>query len=87
MLLAKCDVNSGSSEFTIQYLDSCHSDNTPRTVARFLQGNMPKRRQLVVKDAYERLCSYFGGSVSMDDIRRVRNALCTYALLTLEEWR
>lgn len=32
---------------------------------------MPKRRQLVVKDAYERLVENFGGSVTVDDICKV----------------
>lgn len=35
------------------------------------QGNMPKRRQLVVKDAYERLSANFGGCVTLDVIQRV----------------
>ncbi|CAN0479964.1 unnamed protein product, partial [Ectocarpus sp. 8 AP-2014] len=38
---------------------------------RGLRGNMPKRRQLVVKGAYERLSANFGGSVTMDVIHRV----------------
>ncbi|CAM9455966.1 unnamed protein product [Ectocarpus sp. 6 AP-2014] len=37
---------------------------------RGLRGNMPKRRQLVVKGAYERLSANFGGSVTMDVIHR-----------------
>lgn len=35
---------------------------------------MPKRRQLVVKEAFERLSSSCGGSVTMGDIRRVSGA-------------
>lgn len=32
---------------------------------------MPKRRQLVVKGAFERLSANFGGSVTLDVIQRV----------------
>lgn len=32
---------------------------------------MPKRRQLVVKAAFERLTANFGGALMMDDIRKV----------------
>ncbi|CAM9774836.1 unnamed protein product, partial [Pylaiella littoralis] len=37
---------------------------------RGLRGNMPKRRQLVVKDAFERLSANFGGCVTTDVIQR-----------------
>ncbi|CAM9454322.1 unnamed protein product [Hapterophycus canaliculatus] len=37
---------------------------------RGLRGNMPKRRQLVVKDAFERLSANFGGCVTVDVVQR-----------------
>lgn len=42
-----------------------------RAGACLLQGNMPKRRQLIVKDAFERLAANFGGCVTMDVIQTV----------------
>eukprot|EP00903_Cladosiphon_okamuranus_P011643 g10951.t1 len=41
-----------------------------REFHRGLRGNMPKRRQLVVKDAYERLAANFGGTVTLDVVQR-----------------
>eukprot|EP00752_Nemacystus_decipiens_P010458 g9317.t1 len=41
-----------------------------REFHRGLRGNMPKRRQLVVKDAYERLAANFGGAVTLDVVQR-----------------
>lgn len=32
---------------------------------------MPKRRQIMVKEAFERLVASCGGTVTLDDIRRV----------------
>ncbi|CAM9584253.1 unnamed protein product [Scytosiphon promiscuus] len=37
---------------------------------RGLRGNMPKRRQLIVKDAYERLSANFGGCVTIGVIQK-----------------
>lgn len=36
-----------------------------------LQGNMPKRRKLVVKEAFERLSLALRGSITVQDIRQV----------------
>lgn len=36
-----------------------------------LQGNMPKRRKLVVKEAFESLVVALGGSITVQDIRQV----------------
>lgn len=48
-------------------------------VQRHVQGNMPKTRQLIVKEAFERLAASCGGSVTIEDIRRVRYCNCSHA--------